>query len=62
MFGTEGILQSVPRRAFGRTARLIVARWSVQGTTKYGGFYRFESERITMPKRGGELGFSKNQH
>jgi hypothetical protein len=21
-----------------------------------------KSERITMPKRGGELGFSKNQH
>ena len=21
-----------------------------------------ETERITMPKRGGELGFSKNQH
>jgi hypothetical protein len=21
-----------------------------------------QSERMTMPKRGGELGFSKNQH
>ena len=23
---------------------------------------RIKDERITMPKRGGELGFSKNQH
>jgi hypothetical protein len=23
---------------------------------------QFVTERITMPKRGGELGFSKNQH
>jgi hypothetical protein len=47
-FGTDDALQDIPRSAFGWFAKLIVARWFVQGTMKHKELDRFGPlDRVT---------------
>jgi hypothetical protein len=40
ILGTNDILQCIPHNAFGRTSKLIIARWFLQNMMEHNGLYQ----------------------
>lgn len=49
MFGTDDTLRDISCSAFGRTAKLIAARWFMQGTMEHNGLYMFRAPIYVTP-------------